>query len=97
MSAQQPIDPVRHFCPWASDSEATIRKRLLNARNFGSARALQSKNSRARELLWIISEVAGDWVFRRANADELSDLANGLCRIMLGVNALERVEGDDGV
>jgi len=96
VSAHQPIDAVSHFCPWAEGDEKLSRQRLLNARNIGAAKAQRATNSRARQLMWLISSVAGDWVFARATADDLTEIANALVRLMLAAGTIERLEGSDG-
>jgi hypothetical protein len=88
-------DPIGTFMPWTDQSEWTLRRRLVNARNIATARATSSRHSRARGLYWLTSYIAGDWMLTPAPADDLKDMADTLVRLFLCAGAIERLEAPD--
>ncbi|MEA1015600.1 hypothetical protein [Sphingosinicella sp. LY1275] len=97
MSVVVPItsDPVRTFVPWAGDEERKLRQRLLKAQSFASARVMRSRSPKARALLWMIIETAGEWAFAPASCGDLKDVADGLVRLVLVVETFEMLETAD--
>jgi len=89
------LDPITVFAPWAGPEERALRVRIHRARDRAQARAGRSKHGRARTLYWLSAQLAGDWVFSRASADDLNDILAALSRLFLVAGAIERLEEPD--
>jgi hypothetical protein len=82
--------------PQATPEERKLRQRLLNARTIASARAVSTYSDNARQLFWLVNEVASAWTFAPARVSHLEDVANILVRLFTSASAFERIEGELG-
>lgn len=89
------LDPVEVFAPFSSEEQSVSRRRLLKARDLATAKSMRTRNSRVRQLMWIVQVTAAEWVFARASAEDLKYVADALVRLFQAARALEEVEGDD--
>ena len=88
-------DPIGLFMPWIGESERSLRRRLLKARNLASARAPACRSQRARTLLWMANEAAAEWMLAPADPEDLKQLADGLVRLFTVAGTFERLEAVD--
>jgi muconolactone delta-isomerase len=89
------LAPVDIFAPWAGVEERALRVRMHRARDAAQARATRSRHGRARTLYWIAAQLASDWVFQRAQSEDLNDILATLSYLFLACGKIERVEAHD--
>lgn len=87
-------DPIALFMPAAGPEERQLRQRLHNARVISSARAMTAVSEHARQLYWVVNEVASIWVFAPASTEELKDIADGLVKLFMTAATFDRIEGE---
>jgi hypothetical protein len=95
VNAQEPHDPIKHFCPGAGEEERAHRIALHRARDIAQARALRSKHWQARNLYWEAAELSAKWVFRPASIDDLQEIRRALGWMFLSAGVIQRLEAPD--
>lgn len=90
-----PADAVALFAPWANDTERALRLRIHKARDIATARASRSTHRRARLIYSVASELASEWVFRRANMEDLEQVLRALSQSFLAAGNIQTVEAPD--
>lgn len=94
-AADTQLHAVDLFADWYSDVERPLRIRIYQARDRMLARVNRSKHERARTIYWIGAQMAADWAFWRAGAEELNDVLAALTRIIMVADTIERLESPD--
>lgn len=95
VTTAQRLDAIDLFCPAASDDERGLRKRIHKAQGAANSAATQSDHCRARSIFWTAAQMAGDWQFRPATAEDLAEVINGLSYLFLAARLVERTEAPD--
>jgi hypothetical protein len=94
-SADQELDAIALFAPWAGPDDRPLRLRIHKAWSTATARATRCRHRRARLLYGLAAEIAGDWVFLRAEVRELEDVLAAITRMFLTAGWIERCEAPD--
>lgn len=77
-----PIDP----------EEYEQRRRIRTARNAASFKVTQTECAAARTLCWLVADTATAWIYAPASADELTEVASYLRRLLICADQAEVVE-----
>lgn len=89
------LHAVDVFADWCTAAERPLRIRIHKARDRMVARANRSKHGRARAFYWLGAQLASDWVFARADAEDLQEILAALSRTFLTAQMIERLEAPD--
>ena len=90
------VDPIDAFRPWEDEATKAARRRLMNARNLASLRAIRAGCETSRQLYWSANEIANRWCLADARAAELTEIANALVRLFLTAGVVDRMESQRG-
>jgi hypothetical protein len=78
------LDDIRIYLGSIPDDEYAARSALRTARNASSWRVTSAESPHARQLLWMCSEAATQWVYAPADVDWLASVAK-YCRSLLAM------------
>lgn len=78
------LDDIRIYLGDIFDAEYEARSALRTARNAASWRVTSAESPHARQLLWMCTEAATQWVYAPADLEWLHDVAK-YCRSLLAM------------
>ena len=94
-SQRQPepqLDPIDIFCPWASDRQKPLLRRLRRYHFSAVARVQRCQHRNARPLWWTAAAIAQDKMAARLAPEDLKEAIEQVSRLSVVANYIERSE-----
>jgi hypothetical protein len=88
--------PASAFWSWEDEEKQSVRSRLRKARDISARRAVAAESDGARRLFWEANALANRWCFAAASTEDLTEIANGIVRLFMAADTIERMEGANG-
>lgn len=92
MNAPAKIDEIRVFLPDIGDDELALRTKMRALRNVAAKIVSSTGSDTARQLAWIASDYATQWLYAPADEGALEDLNLFLNRVLKTAIHAENIE-----
>jgi hypothetical protein len=83
-------DEIRMLRLWERDSTITLRSKTNTVAVRSAARATTAASPHARQLFWLINEIAVTWLWASASDEQLKDMLAAMTCAATSADTFER-------